>query len=147
MIVLSVGGLILDLVGVVMLGVDLVRVQRRLRNDASDRIAALTEVVAAAGGLDSFLKSISGDFREYYRDEGLFLPSPGTFDANAARQSLEEIKDGINELADNLTSVARMMVATVESDEKTAGMSLSITYTGLALIVAGFTAQAAGHFW
>ena len=147
MIVLSVGGLILDLVGVVMLGVDLVRVQRRLRNDASDRIAALTEVVAAAGGLDSFLKSISGDFREYYRDEGLFLPSPGTFDANAARQSLEEIKDGINELADNLTSVARMMVATVESDEKTAGMSLSITYTGLALIVAGFTAQAAGYFW
>jgi len=32
----------LDLVGVMMLGVDLVRIQKRLRGDAEDRLAALT---------------------------------------------------------------------------------------------------------
>lgn len=147
MIALSIGGLTLDLVGVLMLGADLVRVQRKLRDDALDRIAALTEVVEAAGSMESFLKSVSGDFREYYRDEGMFLPSPGTFDADAARQSLEEVKDGINGLSDNLTTVARMMVATVENDEKTAGMSLNVTYVGLGLTVIGFAAQAAGYFW
>ncbi|MEG3166451.1 hypothetical protein U1701_17865 [Sphingomonas sp. PB2P19] len=147
MITLSVGGLVLDLVGVMMLGADLVRVQWKLREDASDRISALTEVMKAAGGMDAFLKSISGDFREYYRDEGAYFPSPGTFDPDAARQSLDEMKDGINGLADNLATVARMMVATVENDEKTAGMSLTVTYTGLGLIIAGFTAQAAGYFW
>lgn len=45
MIALSVSGLVLDLVGVMMLGADLVRVQRKLRSDASDRLSALTEVV------------------------------------------------------------------------------------------------------
>lgn len=147
MIALSVGGLILDLVGVTMLGADLVRVQWQLREEASDRISALTEVMKAAGGMDAFLNSVSGDFREYYRDEGAYFPSPGTFDSDAARQSLDEMKDGINGLADNLATVARMMVATVENDEKTAGMSLTFTYAGLVLIVTGFAAQVAAYFW
>ena len=146
MIALSVGGLVLDLVGVMMLGADLVRVQWKLREDASDRISTLTEVMKAAGGMDAFLKSISGDFREYYRDDGAYFPSPGTFDPESARQSLGEIKDGINSLADNLGTVVQMMVATVENDERTAGMSLTVTYTGLGLIVVGFTAQAASYF-
>lgn len=147
MIALSVGGLVLDLVGVMMLGADLVRVQWKLREDASDRISALTDIMKTTGGMNAFLKSISGDFREYYRDEGAYFPSSGTFDPDAARQSLDEMKDGISGLADNLATVARMMVATVENDEKTAGMSLAVTYTGLGLIAAGFVAQAAGYFW
>ena len=145
MIALSVGGLVLDLVGVMMLGADLVRVQRKLRSDASDRLSALTEVVEGAGGMDSFLKSISGDFREYYRDEGQFLPSAGTFDHDAAERSLDEVKDGINGLADHVGTVARMMAATVESDEQTARLSLRVTYGGLVLIVLGFALQTAGY--
>jgi hypothetical protein len=147
MIALSVSGLVLDFVGVMMLGADLVRVQRKLRSDASDRLSALTEVVAGAGGMERFLKSISGDFREYYRDDGQFLPSAGTFDHDAAERSLEEVKDGINGLADHVGTVARMMAATVESDEQTARMSLRVTYGGLVLILLGFTLQAAGYVW
>lgn len=138
---LSITGLVLDVIGVLMLGVDLARVQRKLRADAGERLAALNEVAESAGGIDKFLKSISGDWREYERDEGQYVPRYGTFDHQAAESSLDELKDGINGLADNLGTVATMMVATVESDRETASMSLWVTYGGLTLIVAGFALQ------
>lgn len=37
-------GLGLDLAGVLMLGIDLVRVQKKLRRDAEERLSALSEV-------------------------------------------------------------------------------------------------------
>ena len=145
MIVLSLAGLTLDLAGVLMLGFDLVRVQRQLRTEAEDRLASLNEVAEAAGGIDGFLKTVSGDFREYYRDEGIYLPSHGTFDHGAAQASFEEVKDSINGLADNLAVVANMLVATVESDRTTANKTLSMTYGGLALIILGFALQAPAY--
>lgn len=141
MIYFSIVGLALDLIGVMMLGIDLVRVQRKLRSDAEDRLASLTEVVDSSGGLEGFLKSISGDWREYERDEGAYVPREGTFDYGSAKQSVSELKDGINGLADNLRTVATVMVSGVESDRQTAGMSLKVTYGGLALIATGFLLQ------
>lgn len=138
---LSIAGLVLDLVGVMMLGIDLVRVQRKLRLDAEERLSSLSEVVESSGGLDAFLKNISGDWREYERDEGRYIPLSGTFDYASAKRSLDEMKDGIGGLADDLRTVATMMVATVESDRKTAGMSLKVTYGGLILIGIGFLLQ------
>lgn len=131
----------MDLAGVLMLGTDLARVQITLKRDAEERLLHLSEVVEAAGGMDKFLASISGDFREYYRDEGAYFPRHESFDHSSAEQSFGEMKDGINGLADNLGTVAQLMVATVESDKKTASMSLWVTYGGLLLIVAGFALQ------
>lgn len=142
---LSISGLVLDVAGVLMLGFDLVRVQRKLRGDADERLATLNEIAESAGGLDSFLKSISGDWREYDREEGQYIPRYGTFDHQAAASSLDEIKDSINGLADNLQTVATIMVNTVESDRKTASMSLWVTYGGLVFIVVGFALQAAAY--
>ncbi|MBO9712176.1 hypothetical protein [Sphingomonas sp.] len=143
---LSVVGLVLDVAGVLMLGIDLVRVQRKLKGDAEERLSTLNEVAESAGGIDRFLKSISGDWREYDREDGGYVPRHGTFDHRAAEMSLDELKDGINGLADNLQTVATMMVATVESDRKTASMSLWVTYGGLTLIVVGFALQAVAYF-
>jgi hypothetical protein len=147
MVVLSVTGLVVDLVGVMMLGVDLVRIQNRLRRDAVDRLAALNDVAEGAGGAEAFLKSISGDFREYYRDEGRYLPSDGTFDYRSAKQSLDELKDGVNGLADHLGTLARMLIASVEGDRETAKISLNVSYSGLGLIVLGFLLQIASYVW
>lgn len=142
---LGTAGLVFDVTGVLMLGVDLVRVQRKLRGDAEDRLLILSDIAESAGGIDRFLKSISGDWREYEYDEGALFPRSGTFDHESAERSFSEVKDGINGLADNLHTVATMMFAAVESDRKTAGMSLWVTYGGLALIVIGFILQALGY--
>lgn len=147
MIVLSVTGLVLDLVGVMMLGVDLVRIQKRLRGDAEGRLAALNDIAEGAGGAEAFLKSVSGDFREYYRDEGRYLPSDGTFDYQSAKQSVDELKDGLTDLADHLGTLARMLIASVEGDRETAKLSLNVSYSGLGLIVVGFLLQIASYVW
>ena len=140
----STSGLVLDLVGVMLLGADLVRIQRRLRGDAADRLERLEEVAASAGGLEAFLKGVSGDWREYERDEGRYLPVYGTFDHDAARANVSELKDGMNGLADSLGTLAEMMIASVRADRETATLSLRLTYIGLALIVTGFLLQIIG---
>lgn len=146
MLHLSAVGLILDLVGVLMLGIDLLRVQRKLRHDADDRLASLQEVTSGVGGIDRFLESVSGDFREYERDEGLYLPRNGTFDSDSAKRSFEDMKDGINGLADQVGTMAAMMAASVEGDRKTASMSLIVTYLGLLLVIIGFGLQIPAYF-
>lgn len=138
---LGIAGLGLDLVGVLMLGIDLVRVQRKLRLDATERLTALSEVAESSGGIDTFLKSISGDWREHEYDEGRMVPRSHTFDYQSAERSINELKDGLRSISENLSAVAAMMVATVESDRRTASMSLWITYCGLCLIGAGFGLQ------
>src|SRR3546814_602634 len=143
---LGIVGLGLDLVGVMMLGVDLVRVQRKLRTDAEERLPALSEVADSAGGIDVFLERISGDWREYQRDEGRYIPRAGTFDHRSAEHSIDELKDGVRGLAENMRVVAEMMVATVENDRKTANMSLLVTYGGLCLIIVGFGLQILSYF-
>lgn len=145
MIVLSLTGLTLDLAGVMLLGFDLVRIQRNLRRHAEDRLSSLHDVAEAAGGMDSFLKSVSSDFREYYRDEGRYLPSDSTFDHQSAEQSFDEVKGSIADLAGHLGTMAGMLVASVESDRQTAEMSLRYTYIGLMLIVVGFVLQMPGY--
>ncbi|MGC6329123.1 hypothetical protein [Rhizorhabdus sp. FW153] len=145
MIVLGLTGLALDLAGVMLLGFDLVRIQRDLRRHAEARLSSLRDVAEAAGGMDSFLTSVSSDFREYYRDEGAYLPSDGTFDYQSAKRSFDEVKGSIANLAEHLGTMAAMLGATIESDKETAGMSLRFTYMGLLLIVAGFILQMAGY--
>jgi len=147
MITLSLTGLVLDLVGVMFLGLDLVRIQKRLRRDAEDRLAALNDIAHGAGGTEAFLKGISGDFREYYRDDGQYLPSTGTFDHQSAERNVSELKDGISALAEHLRTLAQMLTSTVEGDRETAKISLTVTYGGLGLIVMGFILQIAGYVW
>lgn len=146
MIVLSVVGLVLDLAGVLALGWDLKRVQVKLRDDADQRLSVLDEVTEAVGGVEGFLKTVSGDFRDYYMDEGRASPVDATFDHRAAQDSLDEIKGSINGLADQLGMIARMMVAGVKNDRDTAGLSLRWTYGGLGAIVVGFSLQTIAYF-
>jgi hypothetical protein len=141
MIHLSAIGLILDLVGVLMLGIDLVRVQRKLRLDADDRLSSLQDVTEGVGGIDRFLKSVSADFREFERDEGQYFPRSGTFDFASAERSFEEMKDSINGLADQVGTLAAMLNTSVEGDRKTATMSLIVSYLGLLFVIVGFGLQ------
>lgn len=77
MIYLSIAGLALDLAGVMMLGVDLVRVQRRLRGDAEERISRLDEILEEIGGIDSWAETVPSDFREWQWEEGADRHGPG----------------------------------------------------------------------
>ena len=141
MVHLSITGLALDLAGVMMLGVDLVRVQRRLRGDAEQRISRLDEILEEIGGIDSWAETVPSDFREWQWEEGRTVMLPGTFDPDRARESFEEALSTISAVGTHVLRLANMQLATVDADRVTANLSLRYSYIGLALIAIGFCLQ------
>lgn len=140
---LTILGLILDLVGVLLLGVDVLRIQWRLRREARDRLASLAEVFDGYENLERWMDELArnADWREHERDEGRYVPVSGTFDPGAARESITEITRQISELGSDIAKLAQLQMAAANADRKTAGISLAYTFTGLAMIVVGFALQ------
>lgn len=138
---LSIAGLVLDLAGVGMLGVDLVRVQRRLRSDAVSRVTRLDAILEGIGGIDGWAETVESDFREVGWDEGRAVGLAGTFDAERARESFKEALETISVVGTHVVTLAQMQVAAIDADRDTAELSLHFTYGGLFLIAIGFGLQ------
>jgi hypothetical protein len=138
---LSISGLVLDLSGVLLLGVDLVRVQQRLRGDAEDRITKLDEILEEIGGIDGWAETVPSDFREWQFEESRTVMLPGTFDPRQARESFDEALSTISAVGMHVLTLAKMQSATIEADRSTARLSLRFSYIGLLFITLGFALQ------
>lgn len=138
---LSVLGLILDLSGVLLLGTDLVRVQRRLRSDAEERVFRLDEILEEIGGIDGWSKTVPSDFREWQWEEGRTVMLRGTFDPIRARESFQDALDTISLVGTQVVTLAKIQMASIDADRATASLSLRYSYIGLALILIGFCMQ------
>ncbi len=138
---LSISGLALDLSGVLLLGVDLVRVQQRLRGDAEDRITKLDEILEEIGGIDGWAETVPSDFREWQFEEGRTVMLPGTFDPRQARESFDEALSTISAVGMHVLTLAKMQSATIDTDRSTARLSLRFSYIGLLFITLGFGLQ------
>jgi hypothetical protein len=98
------------------------------------------------GGIDAWAESVPSDFHDWEMEEGRAVMRPGTFDADQAGKSFEEVLGSISQIGIYVLTLARMQVAAVEEDRSTARLSLKYTYVGLALIVAGFCLQLPAYF-
>lgn len=139
-------GLLLDVGGVLLLGYDLVRVQRRLRGDAEDRISHLERILDEIGGIDGWAATVPNDFREWQWEEGRTVMVPDTFDARQARESFQEALETIGIVGTHVLTLSKMQMAGIDADRSTAKLSLRYSYRGLGLIVVGFCLQAATYF-
>jgi hypothetical protein len=124
-----------------MLGVDLVRVQRRLRGDAENRVTRLDAILESIGGIDGWADTVPSDFREWDWDEGRTVGVPGTFDSERARESFREALETISAVGIHVVTLAKMQVAAIDADRDTANLSLRYSYVGLVLIALGFCLQ------
>jgi hypothetical protein len=138
---LSVIGLTLDFSGVLFLGFDLVRVQRRLRGDAEERVSRLDAILEEIGGIDGWAETVPSDFRDWQWDEGRTVMVDGTFDTMQAGESFKEALDTIGAVGSHVLTLANMQLAAINTDRSTANLSLRYSYLGLALIVVGFCLQ------
>lgn len=143
---LGISGLALDLLGVLLLGFDLVRIQRRLRCDAEDRITRLDAILEEIGGIDGWAETVPSDFREWQWEEGRTVMVPGTFDPTRASESFEDALGTIGAVGAHVLTLAKMQIAAVDADRDTAKLSLRYTYIGLALILLGFSLQIGAYF-
>lgn len=139
MIWLSVVGLILDLLGVLILGVDVLNLQREQRRAAQTNTLLLAEAFEGGGSLEDIRTYVeSGDF-----SEGLF-EGDGGVDVRALNASLKNLKSEAQLVGDGLVNTLDYLVRSVGQQSEAASRSLRLTSLGLGLIVVGFCLQVAG---
>ena len=141
----SLAGLSLDLIGVMLLGFDVLRIQRRLSKDADDRWSTWQSVLEENGYLVEELSGLRSrsDWREWHLDEGVQMLE-GTIDSKAAREAFQGLVDANKEQARLLDVLSQALVKIAESDADNARMSTKFTRAGLVLIAIGFALQIVG---
>lgn len=137
-------GLAFDLIGVILLGVDLLRIQIGLRKAAEVRIERLEQLAEEYGGVDDWSAEIakSANWAQYAdMGERIYEPISGSFDAAAAKESFGEAMQAVGYTARRTNEMADIVMASYEADRNSAGSSLVFTYIGLTLIIVGFCLQ------
>lgn len=142
-------GLILDLVGVALLGFDIIRIQTSLRRGATLRLSKLNEVASEYGGIEQWSKWIGEDayWTHWYSDEGRMLPDKDSFDPDAAQKSFSEATEAISSLSQHVHKLGELLLSSTKSDKETAATSLVVTIFGLVLILCGFGFQIYGSLF
>ena len=142
-------GLILDLIGVILLGFDILRIQAGLRKAASERLNDLDVIANDYGGVAEWAKSISKSayWTHFYSDEGRMLADKDSFDPDAAQKSFIEVTETISHLSQHVHVLSGLLLSSSVSDKKTAEISLGYTVLGLALIILGFGFQIYGNYF
>jgi len=139
-------GLFLDLIGVLALGWDVVRIQRGLLASARANASALQKLDADYGGSASWLeetkrslKWVPGSaFQRYHAEDEV------SYNAKRTAELAKDTADAAGGIGEYVVALAKILNARADEDVKTAGASLKISYAGLALICTGFLLQAHG---
>ena len=144
-------GLVLDLIGVLMLGYDLIRVQRMLREQAAQDLSRFDEMAESYGGTEGWLQEIGKSAR--------WIPQSAYWDHHAedeisynARHAIETVREFTEcsaGLSEHLSKVVSLQKAQAEGNRRTARASLRYSLIGLAFVFFGFVFQMFGslHIW
>ena len=139
MIWLSIIGLSMDLVGVLILGADVLTLQNEQRQAAQTNKKLLEQAFEGGGSLEYIRTRVeSGDV-----SEGLFEGN-GSVDVSELERALEELKRESGLVGNGLVNTLDYLTQSVGQQFEAASRSLRLTAIGLVLIVCGFFLQVAG---
>jgi hypothetical protein len=141
--IVSAVGLVIDLTGVLVLGYDLLRLQRSLRSEAKERSLEIKELydgyVPAAEWADEIKTRASRLTCRSSRD----MIASGD---DALSDGLNEVAEALDFIAVRIASLAKLERHRSERDEQSARASFKLSGFGLALILLGFFVQLVGIF-
>jgi hypothetical protein len=139
MVWLSALGLLFDLLGVALLGLDLINVQRAQKTAATRDQKALN---------DAFPKFNTLEFERTYLETGISgsegFDGDGGLDARGLDATLRAFRCEIDKSQNGVTDLIEYLFATVGDKARETKRSLVFSYLGLALIVLGFALQLIG---
>ena len=141
--ILVTAGLVADLIGVLFLGFDVIKIQRNLRQSAQEKFDGANEVLGDYDQFGDWVKEVkrNADWRDWDYEEGQVSYRAGTFDHDAAERSISDIMLAISNVNESLSKIAEITVDGAIQDQHTAERSLKMSYMGLALITIGFALQ------
>jgi hypothetical protein len=136
-------GLIFDLIGVSLLGFDLLRVQTRLRKGASDRLKAFSEYLEEFESIGYWAVEREKGVRrihlhEYWDYEAI---DEDTKNIDVILERSRATESGLNELSEASRGLTNYLLKGADLDAQDAKTSLGVSYLGLILIVMGFSLQ------
>ena len=142
----SVVGLVLDLVGVLLLGIDLIRLQRTVRNNATRVRVMFDEIESEYGGIESWAKEIEeqsawipeDSYSRHHSDEEVLFNARHTLDR------LRDIASAVNGLAVHLAKITEILDEDATQNERISGSSLWISIVGVIFLISGFGLQLIG---
>ena len=139
----SVSGLVLDILGVLLLGTDLIRLQKALRNRAKANRAMYDELEQEYGGVESWMDELSNQTMptSVPRHSGDSLTG---YSMSQVYGIVDELAQGSSAVATRLAQVGKLLDAGARQDERLSASSLWFSYGGLGLLVIGFTLQIIG---
>jgi hypothetical protein len=139
-------GLVLDLIGVLLLGFDLIRVQRMLRQQAAKDLAHFDEMANDYGGTESWIEEIhksarwvrESSYSDYHAQDEV------SYNAERAIEKIGEITECMDGLAGHLGRVVSLQKKQAEGNRNAAHASLRYSILGLMFIFFGFLLQMIG---
>ena len=141
---LSPVGLSLDFVGVILLGIDLVRVQGSMKQQANADLARFNAMVEEHGGTEEWVKFIKGG--EHWIDPDDYYPNHSADDdvsveLRSTKVQLKELMQAITNIAEATTKLITFQHEQAKSNARVADASIRFSIWGLSLICVGFVLQ------
>jgi hypothetical protein len=137
----SVLGLALDLIGVVLLGIDLYKIQISQQSAAERTRVTLN---------DAFPKFRDISTSRTYLESGFYsggeYESDGVIDIKALDNTLKEYRREIENSSEGVINIIEFMFSSTYEKADEARRSVSFTRVGLGLIILGFLLQVVGTF-
>ena len=142
----SVTGLALDFVGVMLLGVDLIRLQVAIRKRAKKSRVLFDEIETEYGGIESWANDImeqsqwipSSAYSRYHAEDEI------SYNVRHAMDGLRNISSAVNGLAEHVVKITENLSDHAEQDRGLASSSFWFSIFGLALLLIGFGLQIVG---
>ena len=142
----SVVGLVLDLVGVILLGVDLLRLQSVTRRRAKEGRALFEEIETAYGGIESWADDLmkQSEWIPNYVYADHHSEHEVSYNARHALDTLRDVASAVNGLAAHTTEITKVLYRNMELDKRMASASTWFSVFGLIFLVLGFGLQIVG---
>jgi hypothetical protein len=143
----SILGLLFDFVGVVILGIDLVRLQRNTTRTAQRNLNVYKDLGEQFGGIESWADELEKSARHWISQSSYWdhhSEDEVSYNARDTRQIAADVANAASGLATYVYKLTETARQRAEEDARLSTGSLRFSVVGLILVAIGFAMQAIG---
>lgn len=141
-----IAGLVLDLVGVLLLGADLIRLHRSLRTRAAKTREFYDQLEETYGGVESWMRDVAEKYTGWKEPPRSSADPAELHNLGNTIEVVKEVAEGVYSVASRLARINEVLDASARRDESLSASSMLVSYIGLAFLTVGFILQIIGAY-